>query len=185
MRLTELAHNILGQYLHPGHLAIDATAGNGHDCCFLARQVGPTGMVFAFDIQQQALRETTRHLQKQGLAAQVQLFHQGHQQMRDKLPAGTHGKIQAVTFNLGYLPHGDKNTITTSATTLPALQQAKELLCPQGIISVLAYRGHPGGREEAFAVEQQLQRLATNKLRLSRFESSGPVLFVLAPNRHD
>ncbi len=185
MRLTQLAHSILDQYLQPGNLAIDATAGNGHDCCFLARQVGPTGRVFVFDIQRQALERTAQQLQEQGLAAQVQLLHHGHQQMRDKLPTGTQGKIRAAVFNLGYLPHGDKNTITTSLTTLPALQQAKELLCPLGIISVLAYRGHPGGRDEAAAVELQLQKLATDKLQLSRIESSGPVLFVLAPDRHD
>ncbi len=185
MRLTQLAHDILGQYLHPGHLAIDATTGNGHDCCFLARQVGSKGRVFAFDIQRQALQSTTRYLQEQGLAAQVQLFHSGHQQMRNKLPADTHGKIQAVLFNLGYLPHGDKSTVTTAATTLPALQQARELLCPEGIISILAYRGHPGGKEEACAVEQQLRKPAPDKLQLSRFESPGPVLFVLAPDKHD
>ncbi|WP_456412579.1 class I SAM-dependent methyltransferase [Thiolapillus sp.] len=185
MRLTRLAHSILGQHLQPGDLAIDATAGNGHDCCFLARQVGSTGRVFAFDIQRQALENTAQQLQKQGLAAQVQLIHHGHQQMRDKLPAGIQGKIRAAVFNLGYLPHGDKNTITTSATTLPALQQARELLCPEGVISVLAYRGHPGGEEEASAVERQLRELASGSLQLSRFESPGPVLLVLAARRHD
>ncbi|WP_456379432.1 class I SAM-dependent methyltransferase [Thiolapillus sp.] len=185
MRLTQLAHDILSQYLHPGHLAIDATTGNGHDCCFLARRVGSEGRVFAFDIQRQALQSTAQRLQEQGLAARVQLLLHGHQQMRDKLPAATHGKIRAVTFNLGYLPHGDKNAITTSATTLPALQQARELLCPEGIISVLAYRGHPGGEEEAHTVEQQLRKPAADQLQLSRIESPGPVLLVLAPDRHD
>ncbi|KAL2897179.1 putative rRNA methylase YtqB [Bienertia sinuspersici] len=63
-----------------------------------------------------------------------------------------------VAFNLGYLPGGDKGIITKSATTLLALEAAKELLLPGGIISVVAYIGHPGGREEyeivrAFASE--------------------------------
>ncbi len=88
-------------------------------------------------------------------------------------------------FNLGYLPHGDKTRTTTSATTLPALAQARAVLAPGGIITVLAYRGHPGGQEEAQDVERQLQRLAGEGLQLSVIPSPGPVLFVLAPERYD
>lgn len=51
-----------------------------------------------------------------------------------------------VAFNLGYLPGGDKGIITQSATTLLALEAAKELLLPGGVISIVAYVGHPGGR---------------------------------------
>ncbi|HID46824.1 MAG TPA: methyltransferase domain-containing protein [Chromatiaceae bacterium] len=185
MHLTRHAHQIISRYLHHGQLAIDATAGNGHDSCFLAHRVGPGGRVYAFDIQQQALQNTAERLQEQGLAAQVQLVHAGHQQMRETLPSDCHGKIRAVTFNLGYLPHGEKSITTTSDTTLPALQQASELLCPDGIISVLAYRGHSGGMEESIATEQKLNELASGTLRLSIIESPGPVLFILAPRQHD
>lgn len=51
-----------------------------------------------------------------------------------------------VAFNLGYLPGGDKRIITSSASTLLALEAAKDLLLPGGLISVVAYVGHPGGR---------------------------------------
>lgn len=51
-----------------------------------------------------------------------------------------------VAFNLGYLPGGDKATITKSETTLQALEAAKRMLAPGGLISLVVYVGHPGGR---------------------------------------
>ena len=184
MRLTEKAQQLVEQYLQPGQVAIDATAGNGHDTCFLAQQVGAEGKVFAFDIQQQALDSTALQLDQQQLDSQVQLFHLGHQHMRASIPSNLHGQIRAVMFNLGYLPHGDKDLTTTRHSTVPALQQAADLLHPQGILSVLGYRGHPGGREETATVEQTLLSLSTPHRHLSRFDSPGPVLFILAAHKH-
>jgi predicted methyltransferase len=37
--------------LQAGDVAVDATAGNGHDTLFLAEAVGPTGRVHAVDVQ--------------------------------------------------------------------------------------------------------------------------------------
>lgn len=51
-----------------------------------------------------------------------------------------------VAFNLGYLPGGDKEIITRSETTLLALEAAKRILIPGGLISIVVYVGHPGGR---------------------------------------
>lgn len=56
------------------------------------------------------------------------------------------GICRLVTFNLGYLPGGDKNLITKVDTTLQALQAASNVLQPGGLISIVAYVGHPGGR---------------------------------------
>ncbi len=46
------------QALQPGDHCIDATAGRGHDTIALARLVGTTGTVTAFDIQPEALAST-------------------------------------------------------------------------------------------------------------------------------
>jgi len=51
-----------------------------------------------------------------------------------------------VAFNLGYLPGGDKKIITGSETTSLALEAAKRILMPRGLISIVVYVGHPGGR---------------------------------------
>ncbi len=45
--LTRLAHELLRAQLCPGDIAIDATAGNGHDTLFLAQAVGLCGKVAA------------------------------------------------------------------------------------------------------------------------------------------
>jgi len=85
--------------------------------------------------------------------AQVSLYHAGHETMGLLLPQTAQGRVKAVMFNLGYLPGGDKWRTTGASTTLAALQSALSLLAPGGLISLLAYTGHPGGREEAELVK--------------------------------
>lgn len=54
--------------------------------------------------------------------------------------------FRLVAFNLGYLPGGDKTIITESQTTAEAFNVAMEILMPGGLISLVVYVGHPGGR---------------------------------------
>ena len=54
-RPTELAHHWVRRVVEPGETVIDATAGNGHDSVFLARLVGPSGRLLAFDVPPAAL----------------------------------------------------------------------------------------------------------------------------------
>lgn len=158
--LVQQAHAALGEILTAGDLAIDATVGNGHDTLFLARAVGAGGTVYGFDIQEAALDTAYRRLQEEGLAGRVSLYHAGHEAMAVVLPASVQGRVKAVMFNLGYLPGGDKARTTGIHTTLAALEQARSLLAPGGAISVLAYTGHPGGRDEAEAVKAWAAALA-------------------------
>jgi predicted methyltransferase len=144
-----LAHQAVAAVLAPGDIAIDATVGNGHDTLFLAQQVGPGGKVYGFDIQEAALDSAWQRLLAAGATAQVALYHAGHEAMAVLLPETVAGRVKAVMFNLGYLPGGDKQRTTGASTTLAALQAALSLLAPGGVISLLAYTGHPGGREEA------------------------------------
>ena len=59
--IVHWSHVAIAEVMESGDLAVDLTAGNGNDTLFLARMVGPTGTVVAFDIQPQAL-ETARTL---------------------------------------------------------------------------------------------------------------------------
>ncbi len=101
------SHTLLKEVLQPGQTAVDATMGNGFDTELLASLVGPTGQVFAFDIQEQALQATKKRLAEKELLAQVQLIHQGHETLADVVS----GPVHAAIFNLGYLPKGDKAII--------------------------------------------------------------------------
>jgi len=174
--LTGIAHQHLQQVLFDGAIAIDATLGNGHDALFLAERVGPTGRVYGFDIQTDAVSATRSRLDAAGLSSRATLLTAGHERMQELLPAELRGQIAAVTFNLGYLPGSDKGVRTAPASTLPALRQAFELLRPGGLLSVLAYRGHSGGQQEAVAVMELLQQQPG---RLVVEESPGPVLLLL------
>ncbi|BCX81801.1 hypothetical protein MIT9_P1381 [Methylomarinovum caldicuralii] len=156
--LTDLAQRAIAARLHPGDASIDATAGNGHDTLFLARRVGENGRVLAFDIQPQALRQARERLRQAGLTARVTWLCLGHEHMDQAVPDAWRPHLRAVMFNLGYLPRGDKRLTTTAATTTAALEKALALLAPGGRISLIAYTGHPGGRQECETVRDWLYR---------------------------
>jgi predicted methyltransferase len=205
--ITQQAHELLTTLVR-GHLAIDATAGNGQDTEFLARLVGPTGTVWAFDIQREALLRTASRLREREVTVELRLqstteagpevlrspsaaggprivcLEASHAEMSGHLPASCRGQIAAIMFNLGYLPGSDKSCITTTASTRAALDAAVEWLAPGGVLSVVVYPGHAGGREEAAAVHEWLTRRVSDGSWELRSEVSlpvhaGPQLFVL------
>lgn len=157
--LPETAHHIIRQNISQGSIAVDATAGNGHDTAFLAKLVGDNGLVFGFDVQIQAIRVTAQLLQQQNLLHRVTLIHASHSSMDEHIPQKFHGHIQAIMFNLGYLPGGNKSIITRTDTTLTAIDIACRLLTTQGILTVLAYPGHAGGDEETLRLSEWCQQL--------------------------
>ncbi len=169
-RATELAHAWIRERLESicesGRvtIAIDATAGNGHDTEFLARLVGPGGRVIAFDIQAEAIHATGRRLEASGLHERVSLHLESHERICDV--ATSH----VVMFNLGYCPGGDKTRITQPQSTVRALQAAAVGLAPGGLITVVCYPAHPGGREEGEAVLDWTRNLDPRKFRAMRCE---------------
>ena len=146
--LVKEVHRRLEQIVRPGDLCLDATAGNGLDALFLARRVGQGGKVHAMDVQQEALSATEELLRRNGLSEALATHLCCHSKIESVLPPGAKGALRAVTFNLGYLPKGDKSITTEPETTLPAIRLAHGWLAPGGVLSALCYRGHPGGREE-------------------------------------
>lgn len=148
-RPTARVHRELAALLREGDLAIDATAGNGHDTLFLAQQVGAGGRVLAYDIQAAAIAATRERIAAAGLAGRVELHQASHATMARHAPAGG---VAAIVFNLGYLPGGDHAVITRTGETLAALAVAAALLRPGGLLAVTCYPGHPGGDAESEAV---------------------------------
>lgn len=181
--LTELAQAAVGEIVRPGDTVVDATAGNGHDTQFLAERVGPGGRVLAFDIQRAAIENTSKRLQDAGLE-NVDLFHRDHGQMSNAIPVKRMGRISAVMFNLGYLPGGDKAVITRIDSTRAAILQAATLLCPGGVISIVAYSGHSGGQSETKAVEEVLDAFDRTLFAVEIVEgqpgrTAGPRMFLV------
>lgn len=155
------AQLLMQDRLHPGDAVLDATAGNGHDTLFLARLVGGTGHVWAFDVQGTAVLETRRRLGEAGVL-QATVLHAGHETMREHVPVEFHGRLRGIMFNLGYLPGSDKSVITHTATTLSALTAAIELLAPGGLLTVAVYPGHEGGADEQRAITEWAAALSSS-----------------------
>lgn len=182
--LLNIAHDLARANLHPGDLAVDATVGNGHDTVFLLQQIHPSGRVYGFDSQQSALDSATSRIRQTTHLDCLTLFHAGHELMAEKIPKQHHGQIRAVMFNLGYLPGGDKTVITRSESTIAALIAAAKLLSASGIITIIAYPGHPGGDEETERVKLWIDRLDTGQFNVRTLYSKehndlAPRLFVV------
>lgn len=170
LRALNFTRTLVTDILQPGAIAIDATAGNGHDTEFLARAVGSDGRVFAFDVQQKAIESTRQRLVVSNLIERVHLFHRGHEHMRECIPVAYHGAIQAIVFNLGYMPHGDKRITTLPETSLQALHAAIELLAPNGLLTVMLYTGHPEGASEGVHIEQWAEQLPHTEFQVLRYQ---------------
>jgi SAM-dependent methyltransferase len=169
---VEYCHTLLRERLLPGDLAVDATAGNGHDTHFLAQLIGPDGRVFAFDVQPQAIAATGRLLQRWGVPETCyQLIAGSHTEMAAHLPPGSEDRIAAVIFNLGYLPGGDKSVMTRAETTLPAVRTALELLRPGGLLLLVVYPGHAGGAEEAQALRDFASGLPPRQWQVTEYRT--------------
>lgn len=151
--LVTLAQQRVREVVQKGDSVIDATLGNGHDALFLAQLIGASGHLYGFDVQPAAISVTQQRLKQHHLSPRATLYECGHEAMAQVIPAEQHGHIKAVMFNLGYLPGNDHTVRTRSATTLRALQSARTLLAPDGIITIVAYTGHPHGREETKEVK--------------------------------
>ena len=186
MRLTEKVHHILTNHLKEGDQAIDATAGNGYDTLFLAKQVGPSGKVIAIDIQDCAIRSTREKLDSAGLIDRIRLVTKDHAIALKKLILDDHENVAAITFNLGYLPGSDKSIQTCAESTEEALTASIQLLNPGGYLCVTAYRGHSGGTAEAETVEAFMHNAKTEGNTVDYYEpessNSPPVLWVLKKN---
>lgn len=158
------SHLVIEGRLQQGQIAIDATAGNGHDSLFLARTVGPTGKVFIFDVQQSALDSTRSRLVAAGIPqACFELLHRGHEALAQTIPAELKGLVQTIMFNLGYLPGSDRSLITRTETTLFAITAGLEWLASRGVMTVVVYPGHEGGADESRHVAELAGRLSSHE----------------------
>lgn len=146
---------ILAPRIGLGDTALDLTAGLGRDTLFLAQSVGPTGKVHAFDIQAAALVETRRLIEEEGVADRVILHEADHARVQEFVDE----PVNLAMFNLGYLPGSDHAVTTQVISTLQALQGVLKLLIENGILVLTVYRGHPGGEEEASAVQKFMTAL--------------------------
>ncbi|XP_020588318.1 uncharacterized protein LOC110030094 [Phalaenopsis equestris] len=186
-KATDVAHSVWKNVIRGGDRVVDATCGNGYDTLALLKLIADDsrrGCVHGLDIQNSALENTDYLLRESVVEEQRELVKLSllcHSRMEDILSNDT--PIRLIAFNLGYLPGGDKAIITKPHTTLFALQTASRIISPGGLISIIAYVGHPGGREEFEAVLSFASSLPVEGWNCFKFETAnkpgGPVLIFI------
>ena len=175
--LVRIVHQELERIIRPGDLCIDATVGNGYDTLALAKLAGKDGVVFGFDIQEVALERTRKLLEHHQCIPSTQLFHACHSNLAEQIPSKFKKQIRVTLFNLGYLPKSDRQIVTQKESTVQAIKEAYCWIQEGGLLSVLVYRGHPGGTEEARAIEALIEEKDwKNQKFVGKDSSTSPIL---------
>ena len=182
MALTHTAHQLIRDVFPTLDYAIDATCGNGHDTLFLAKLCTKAGKVLSFDIQQQAIDSAKKQIEENGLTEKVTFLCSSHESMQKHISQ----KPQVIMFNLGYLPNADKNITTQASSTINALNNACEILAPNGLLSILCYPGHAEGRIETEEVKKWINNLCEKQFITRNYQSTvpteiSPILFMIQP----
>ena len=140
--LLEVQKLMIKSYAKDVKIAVDATLGNGNDTNTIRKLFGEQIKIYAFDIQQQAIKTAKENISE--YYQKNTIFIQDTHEDMDKY---IKEKVQLVMFNLGYLPKSDHNVKTNPYTTLHAMENAIKLLDDDGLISMMFYVGHDNARE--------------------------------------
>ncbi len=149
----KLSHELLKNRIRPGDITVDATAGRGRDTLLLSELVGNSGQVYAFDIQEEAIR-STETLLKEHDRTNVTLLPESHHKMAEYVK-----RAKAVVFNFGFLPGGDHSVFSQGETSIKAIEAALSILTEDGFISICSYYGGDTGFDERDALLSYLEHL--------------------------
>ena len=149
------AREIIEQVMSEGGRAVDATMGNGHDTRWLCELAGDNGMVYAFDVQPEAVASTCANLTNAGLELRAKLICDGHQHMAEYVRE----PVDVIVFNLGWLPGAEHGVTTLTQTTLQAVNAGLELLKEDGVMTICIYPGHEEGTREKHALLAWAEKL--------------------------
>lgn len=179
-----LAADYMMRSLREGDTVVDATMGNGKDTLFLCELVGETGHVYAFDVQAEAVERTRERVKEAGYEQRTTLLLAGHETMAQHVE----GPVQAVMFNLGWLPGAEHIVTTRTETTLKAVSAALELIAPGGIVTVCVYPGHEEGTRELHALQEYVSGLSVRTFNVLyhsfvNASSQTPQLFLIQRNK--
>ena len=121
--------------------------------------MGESGKVYAFDIQEQALKKTRERLEEQGLENRVELVLDSHAEMGKRIWE----EVSCIVFNFGYLPGGNHFLSTKKESSIKAIEIGLSLLKKGGLMSLCIYSGGDSGFEEKDGILQYLHTLDSKK----------------------
>ena len=99
-----LAHSLWRATLQQGDIAVDATAGVGHDASVLASLVGPSGTLHALDVDAAALEACAQRVRDEAGEANAACLRTSAQSHAAPPPGLAPRSATVVAFNLGFLP---------------------------------------------------------------------------------
>lgn len=149
MTLLDAAKSFLNGKIKDDDTLVDFTMGNGHDTAYLCSLV-PNGKVYAFDIQKEALQNTTELL-KEKCYCNAEVILDSHANIAKYVD-----HFKCGMFNLGYRPGGDKSVTTLTESTLKAVTDGIELMEKGGVLVISVYPGHTEGANEGRALYELL-----------------------------
>ncbi len=171
--LTEFAKSIIRKK-DDISIAVDMTCGNGNDTLFLS---GIADKVYAFDIQKKAIKNSERLLFEQHIK-NVIFVNDSFVNVRKYVR-----EADVFMYNLGYLPNGNKNIISTYDVTIKSLKEVLTILKDGGIVSIMCYNGHDGGKKETEEVEKLISTLNNKNYEVLKFDVinkvNPPILFIV------
>lgn len=181
MNFTEKSHEAVAGIRGKIFYAVDATVGGGRDALFAASIMEPSGKLFCFDVQAEAIARSKKLIEENAPECACEFFHAGHEHMKELLPRQTHGRINCFFFNLGWLPGSDKKIATRAETTIEGLSAAFELADRNAcVISVCCYKAHEGGMSEFRAVERFMEaNFSDCKRYTDTLNDLSPELFIV------
>jgi len=180
LNATRLVQQLLLPKVACAFCIVDATAGNGKDTLFLAKNSPKNGMVYAFDIQGNAIEASRQRLIEHKVDEKVQFILDSHANIKIYISRS----IDVAMFNLGYLPGMCHEIITMSESTISALTAVVRQLSVGGIISVVAYPGHNHGQEENNAVREYTMTLPSEQftvvcIDMINHSKNPPILYII------
>ncbi len=162
--LLTVEKQFISSHIKKGGVAVDFTMGNGHDTLWLSREVGDEGKVYAFDIQEQALRCSKELLEGEGAPKNYTLILDSHANAEKYVKE----KICVGMFNLGYLPGSDKTVTTLRESTMGAVKAALNLLDDDGGLLIAVYPGHKEGSLEGIMLDEFFSKLDRKQICVSK-----------------
>ena len=169
MNNNTFVHKYIKSLVTKDDICVDMTLGNGFDALLLCQL---SKKVYGFDISKQAITNSQKRLIDYH---NIEFINDNHVNV-DKYVK----KAKLFIYNLGYLPHGDRQIITKAQETLISFKKAYEILDRNGYIIITFYVGHKGGKDEYYLLDDYIFK--NNILVLERYRQDkldSPITYII------
>lgn len=185
-KIVEFSHVLIDEFYQRNKnrelIFIDATCGRGNDTLKLATTLNHNGTIVAYDIQEEAINDTKKLLEKNGFNDVI--YHlQSHEKLVEK-------DLDLIIYNLGYLPGSNKQVRTEVKSTMKSIKRSIDIVCQKKeyLIIIVIYPGHKEGLEESTIVDEFCMMLPSKFFLVSKYQNynrpTSPYIITIGPNKY-